>query len=218
MKPQQFWPAMRNSPEVSFEDGKWDGSKRAVEHVMLTEEALEHAPQWVVDEYGDEIDTGIVTNPIDRAVQLNDLGDTRCTVEAKVVSRDMFEVSEGTGLSLIVSDGTAEIDLVEFTNIYDDDTPDAETDGVFVGDTIEIKRAKPGRDKEGSARILVDRHTSVELVERGSDSSEQEQHDVQEQRCEAVQAVRVEAVRNTVQEIDEEGEHKAGAPIPLVVD
>lgn len=224
MNRSQFWTAVGNSEMISYESGRYDGDQRAVGHVMFDEDALDHMPEWVEEYYEGEIETGIKTNAVDRITALDDLGKSRCIVEADVVSRMSRMTSGGSMVSMLVSDGNAEVELIEFDN--DDSNVEMDTSGVYSGDTVRVERGQPSV-RDGSLQILVDDHASLSVKSPGPNGVEPRTGDDKQEPAQASDeeadadgdAGDVElrnAVRDTVNELEDT--HDKGAPFEDVRD
>jgi P4 family phage/plasmid primase-like protien len=241
MSKTNFWTALRKDPEVSFEAGKWDGGKRAVNHVMLTDDAVEYAPEWVIEEYRDEIAGEPATNAHERRTRIADLdpGPTGPVegqvIESRSVSVDWKEIPHGcrdAGRLLRLQDETGRIDVIALD-------PDGDADGaladVRLGDEVRIDAATGVRSRRG---VRIDATTAeVSITEKGprhtgeqdgldtetpdGDASDEPDGDeVQDTTttttaARGTQADRIETLIETVNDLDDEDN---GAPMDAVLD
>lgn len=169
MSPTKFWTTMQKSEEISYEKGSWQDGERAVKHVMLSEDALKYAPDWVVDRYEDEIETGAATNPLDRVTPLDELafGPTGL-VEGRVIGRRLIQ--NGLGVKIRIQDESARRDVVAFTN-EDSENP---LDGVKVGDKVRLDNWTLTR-YEGKPQLQWEGFGTVQVMEPGPNHSDDDQ-------------------------------------------
>lgn len=160
-----FWVLSAESHETNYKDDVYVGGKTAIEHMRFNHEALEHAPQWVVEEWGDEIDgeTETIANNLDRVTPIADLDRGYCTTRGRVMSRDAFDADATTGVKLMIEDETTAIDIVAYGGAAD------KLDGVYAGDEIRVKRATLGQNNRGIPEITVSNATEVDVVDVGID-------------------------------------------------
>lgn len=168
-----FWVLSAESHETNYKGGVYVGGKTAIEHMTFNRDALEHAPQWVVEEWGDEIDgdTETIANNLDRVTPIADLNTGYCTTQGRVMSRDAFDADATTGVKLMIEDETTAIDVVAYGDAAD------KLDGVYSGDEILIKRATLGQNKRGVPQITVSNATEIEVVDAGIDVASDEDVD-----------------------------------------
>ncbi|MFC4448432.1 phage/plasmid primase, P4 family [Halorussus aquaticus] len=172
MAESQFWTSMRKSAEISFEGGSWIGDKRAVEHIMLSEEAVKIAPEWVVEEYESEIETGIKTNPLDRVAPIEDLNfGPLGPVEGRVIGRRHLQGDGGSGVLVRIQDDSGRLDVIA----WDDDGVENELAGVRVGDKIRTDNGTLLRNDKGSQQLQIGDFGSVDIVELGPNHSGDQQ-------------------------------------------
>jgi len=159
-----FWSISEESSVMSFNVGKWIGDERAIEHVKFDSKALGYAPDWVVDEWEDDVndDADTIANNLDRVKPLTDLNTGYCTTAGTVLSRELLEGESQVGVKLVIEDSTTAIDVIEWV----DDEEDALLDGVYVGDTIRLQRVSLTQSNRGTPQLSVNSRVSdVETVE-----------------------------------------------------
>jgi P4 family phage/plasmid primase-like protien len=171
-----FWKLSDQCPAVSYKrDGVYTDGDRAVEHVMITQEALEHAPRWVQDEWEADVseDESTLANRLDRVTPIADLDKGYCTTEGRVIGRETIETNDGaTGVRVTIEDTTHAIDVYEWLT---DPDADATLDGVDVGDRITLERATLTASK-GEPRLKVKNVTEITVAEAGPLKNEDDRH------------------------------------------
>jgi len=157
-----FWSLSDECHAVSYNrDGVYIDGDRAVEHVTFSEKAMQHAPQWVRDEWEAEVDDDDpLGNRLDRTTPLQDLDGGYCTVEATVISIASANPAEGRGVKLTLEDNTTAVDAV---------TWDDEFDAVGLGDTVRLTRAVLSQHN-GVPQLKSSAAMSVEVVDSGDAS------------------------------------------------
>lgn len=158
-----FWQISEESSEISFKTGKWIGDERAIEHVKFDSKALGYAPDWVVDEWEDDVndDSDTIANNLDRVKPISDLGGGYCTTGGTVLSRELLEGDSKIGVKLVIEDSTTAIDVVEWV----DDEDEALLDGIYSGDTIRLQRVTLRKDS-GVPQLSVNKRVAeVDTIE-----------------------------------------------------
>jgi len=137
-----FWTLSDQCPAVSYKrNGIWLGDERAIEHVMINDEALKYAPEWVAEEWEADVaeSESTLANRLDRVTPLADLSKGYCTTEGTVIGREIIESQTGIGVKVTIEDSTRAIDVIEWTAPDDQET--GALDGVDAGDSIRMERA-----------------------------------------------------------------------------
>lgn len=165
-----FWSLSDQCPIISYNrDGVWADGERAVEHVNLTADALEYAPGWITDQWGDDVedagDDGVLANRLDRVTPIADLSmPGAVTTEGTVKRREDFETSRGPAVKLWIEDDTRAIKVIEYVG----ENGDATLDGVKTGDRVRLYRAILCRDNRSVPQLQIEPYyTEVEVVEAG---------------------------------------------------
>ena len=213
MTKSHFWSALRKNPEISFEDGRWDGSKRAVEHVTLCAAAVDYAPDWVLDEYVDEIVGSPALNAHERVTRIDDLepGPTG-PVSGVVIERASIVVDwkemprgyENTGQRIRLQDESGRVDVIALD-------PDGLCEAEFgvladvdIGDEIRLDGATAIRSRRG---VRVDATTAaMSILDAESESSgDGESEDGESEDGEDVvdQNERIETIVSIIDELDD---------------
>lgn len=194
-----FWQLSDQCPAVSYKrDGVYTDGERAVEHVMITEEALKHAPRWVQDEWQDDVseDESTLANRLDRVTPIADLNGGYCTTQGTVIGRENIETDDGaTAVRLTIEDSTRAIDVYEWLNGADED---AALDGVYAGDTVKLERTSL-TSKHGEPQLKVKNVTEITVAEDGPLKDEDDRHVEDSEDGEGMsQSERVTTVKNVV--------------------
>lgn len=227
-----FWQLSDQCPAVSYKrDGVYSDGDRAVEHVMLTSDALDHAPQWIQDEWRDDVseDESTLANRLDRVTPIADLNKGYCTTQGTVIGRETIETNDGaTAVRLTIEDSTRAIDVFEWLN---DAEEDAKLDGVYAGDTVKLERATLTAHK-GEPQLKIKNVTEVTVAEAGVLTDEDDRHvdeDSDSSDCGSEhadndgsesgmsQAERVKAVKNTIG-AEQNRTDPSGATVERVID
>ncbi|WP_135533240.1 DNA primase family protein [Halostella pelagica] len=162
-----FWQLSDECPAVSYKrDGVYSDGDRAVEHVMITSDALDYAPEWVRDEWRDDVseDESTLANRLDRVTPIEDLNKGYSTTAGTVIGREGFETSDGSAVRVTIEDFTTAIDVFEWLDSAD---ADAALDGVDVGDRITLERATLTSGSGGEPQLQVKNVTEVTVSEAG---------------------------------------------------
>lgn len=169
-----FWPLSNQCYDVSFNsEDKWLDGSRAVEHVKFGSDAMEHAPDWVRDEWESELDDdeSTLANRLDRTTALADLDGGYCTTEARVIFRGYVDERDESGTKLTLEDSTTAMDAVCWKD---------EFDGINVGDKVRFTRAVCKENNYGVPQILLSGSTEIEVVEEGPLSGTEESEDAED--------------------------------------
>lgn len=170
-----FWSLSDGCPAVSYKrEGVWIGDDMATEHVMMSETAIEFAPEWVVDEWSDEVDesTSTLGNRLDRVTPIGDIKSKGyCTTQGRVIGRENVETQRGMAVKLTIEDETRAIDVWE----YPDEDADAKTDVAKHGDTVTLKRAVLTSNR-GEPMLKIVNVSEVTVTETGPLTEGDDQH------------------------------------------
>lgn len=166
-----FWTLSDQSPVTSYKrESTWIGDDRAIAHMMLSSEGLQYAPEWVKEEWGDDVDeeSEALANRLDRVTPIADLSGGYCTTEGQVIARDVRLDGSGARVELVVEDETHAIDVIEWVDDPEEvEDVSMQTDGVQPGDTVKLKRAILTSHNR-APQLQIKPPTEVEIVERAN--------------------------------------------------
>lgn len=206
-----FWGLSDSCHAVSYKrDGVYVDGERAVEHVMLTSDAMDYAPQWIKDEWQDNVseDESTLANRLDRVTPIADLDGGYCTTEGTVISREHIDTDDGMAVKLVIEDTTHAIDVYEWCNQPSTTRGEWEPslDGIDAGDKVQLERATLTSSR-GVPKLKVGSVTSVTVSEAGPLKDIDDRHvegdaddsvNTDEDGGEVTQAERVKTVRNVI--------------------
>ena len=159
-----FWSLSDRCSAVDYKrDGVWvNSNERGIEHVTISSDGLDYAPDWVVEEWGDEIaaNESTVGNRLDKVTPIQDLSGGYCTVRGRVKSKQEIEQDGSHRIEIMIEDRTHGIDVVEFFD--PDETPVLED--ATMGDVVEFERAILSHH-QGVPQLQLKPATSLRVVE-----------------------------------------------------
>ncbi|TKX72614.1 hypothetical protein EXE46_15635 [Halorubrum sp. GN11_10-6_MGM] len=160
-----FWPLSKRSHARSFKTGAWMGDERAIEHVTLSEKALEYAPEWVLTDWGDDITAteSPASREHEKIRKIADLSGGHRSTIGKVIDTNDHRTQSGHAVKITIEDNT---DMIEVTDYIDGTEHESVFDGVSEGDQVKILRGSV-KQQYGKPEMTITGATEVRVAPRG---------------------------------------------------